>query len=135
MLFCTTSRKSRLNVLILPRRVVSNFEQTMSAAPTHPSKIIIKATPYPKHVGAKGRGVMHDAKGYRSNGSDCLMAAQDACRPGNRGIHLSMAASWLALARESEAMDRLLASWEAAKPVKNECVLGLASDPFVSGNR
>jgi len=33
--------KSRLNVLILPTRVVSNFEQTRSAAATHPSKIII----------------------------------------------------------------------------------------------
>jgi hypothetical protein len=78
---------------------------------------------------------MHDAKRYRSNAADYLMAAQDACRPGNRGIHLSMAASWLALARQDEAMDDLLASWEAAKPIKNDCVLGLASDPFVSRNR
>jgi len=78
---------------------------------------------------------MHDSKRYRSNAADCLMAAQDACRPGNRGIYLSMAASWLSLARQHEAMDHLLASWEAAKPIKNEWVLGLISDPFVSTNR
>jgi hypothetical protein len=78
---------------------------------------------------------MRDSKRYRSNAADCLMAAQDACRPGWRGIHLSMAASWLSLARQSEAMDHLLASWQAAKPIKNDCVLGLASDPFVSTNR
>ena len=78
---------------------------------------------------------MHDSKSDRSDASDCLMAAQDACRPGNRGIHLSMAASWLSLARQNEEMDRLLASWEAEKPLKNDCVLGLASAPFVSGNR
>jgi hypothetical protein len=78
---------------------------------------------------------MHDSKRYRSNAANCLMAAQDACRPGTRGIHLSMAASWLSLARQNEAMDHLLAIWEAAKPIKNDCVLGLASDPFVSRNR
>jgi hypothetical protein len=78
---------------------------------------------------------MHDSKRYRSNSADCLMAAQDACQPGNRGIHLSMAASWLSLARQDETMDDLLASWEATKPIKNDSVLGLVSDPFVSGNR
>jgi hypothetical protein len=31
---------------------------------------------------------MHDSKRYRSSAAGCLMAAQDACRPGNRGIHL-----------------------------------------------
>jgi hypothetical protein len=46
-----------------------------------------------------------------------------------------MAASWLSLARQDEAMDHLLASWEAAKPIKNDCVLGLASDPFVARDR
>jgi hypothetical protein len=58
---------------------------------------------------------MHDSKSDHSIASDCLMVAQDACRPGNRGIHLSMAASWLSLARQNDAMDRLLARWEAAK--------------------
>ena len=57
---------------------------------------------------------MHDSKRYRSNAADCLIAAQDACQPGNRGIRLSMAISWLSLARQDEAMDDLLASWDTA---------------------
>ena len=59
---------------------------------------------------------MHDPKRYRSSAADCLTAARDACRPGNRGIHLSMAASWLSLARQDEAMDDLLAKWETSNP-------------------
>ena len=67
---------------------------------------------------------MYDLKRYRSNAADCLMAAQDACQPGSRGIRLSMAVSWLSLARQDEAMDDLIATWEASKPIKNDCVLG-----------
>ena len=80
-------------------------------------------------------GAMNDLKRYRSNAADCLMAAQDACQPGSRGIRLSMAVSWLSLARQDEAMDDLLAIWEASKPIKNDCVLGLISKPFVSESR
>jgi hypothetical protein len=78
---------------------------------------------------------MNDSRSYRSNAADCLSAVAHACRPGNRGIHLSVAISWLGLARQNEAVGGLLASWEAAKSVKNDCVLGTVSDPFVSGNR
>jgi hypothetical protein len=80
-------------------------------------------------------GAMNDSKRYRSNAADCLMAAQDACQPGSRGIHLSMAVSWLSLARQHEAVDDLLAIWEASKPIENDCILGLVSKPFVSENR
>lgn len=78
---------------------------------------------------------MNDSKRYRSNAADCLMAAHDAGQPGSRGIHFSVATSWLLLARQDEAMDDLLASWEVAKPIKSDCILGLVGDPFVSGNR
>ena len=78
-------------------------------------------------------GAMYDSKRYRSNAADCLMAAQDAS--GSRGVRLSMAVSWLSLARQDEAMDDLLAIWEASTPIKNDCVLGLISKPFVSENR
>jgi hypothetical protein len=71
---------------------------------------------------------MNDSRSYRSNAADCLSAAH-ACRTGNRGIHLSMAISWLSLARQNEARGDLLASWEAAKSVKTDCVLGTVSDP------
>jgi hypothetical protein len=40
------------------------------------------------------------------------LAAQEACQPYHRKIHLSMAASWLSLARRDEAIDNLLASWD-----------------------
>jgi hypothetical protein len=54
-----------------------------------------------------------------------LLAAQEACQPYYRKLHLSMAASWLSLVRQDEAIDNLLASWD------------LVPDPqtFVSGNR
>jgi hypothetical protein len=78
---------------------------------------------------------MNDSKHYRSNAAGCLKAAYDACQPGRRGLHLSMAISWLSLARRDQAMDDLLASWEAGKPIENDCVLGLVTKPFVSENR
>ena len=72
---------------------------------------------------------MHDSKRYRSNAADCLMAAQDACRLGNRGIYLSMAASWLSLARQHEAMDHLLASWEGPRFDPGSSSSALSSRP------
>jgi hypothetical protein len=49
----------------------------------------------------------------------CLLAAQEACQPYYRKLHLSMADSWLSLARRDEAMDNPFASWDTAEPVKN----------------
>jgi hypothetical protein len=54
-----------------------------------------------------------------------------------RKLRLSMANSWLSLARQDEAMDNLLASWDTAAPVKADG-LGLGSrfhQTFASGNR
>jgi hypothetical protein len=71
-------------------------------------------------------GAMHDSQRYRDRAAECLLAAQEACQPYYRKLHLSMAASWLSLARQGEAIDNLLAtSWN------------LVPDPqtFVSGNR
>jgi hypothetical protein len=59
---------------------------------------------------------MHDARRYRVNAAECVLAAQEARLPYYR--KLSMAASWLSLARQDEAMDNLLASWEEAEPEK-----------------
>jgi hypothetical protein len=61
---------------------------------------------------------MHDSQRYRYNAAECLLAAQEACPPYYRRLRLSMAASWLSLARQDEAMDNLLASWDTAEPVK-----------------
>ena len=70
-------------------------------------------------------GAMHDSQRYRDSAAECLLAAEEACQPYYRKLHLSMAASWLSLARRDEAIDNLLASWD------------LVPDPqtFVSVNR
>jgi hypothetical protein len=61
---------------------------------------------------------MHDSRRYRHNAAECVLAAQQACQPCYRKLRLSMAASWLSLARQDEAMDNLLASWDTAEPAK-----------------
>ena len=53
---------------------------------------------------------MHDSRRYRDSAAECLLAAQEACQPCYRKLRLSMAVSWLSLARQDEAMDDLLAS-------------------------
>jgi hypothetical protein len=79
---------------------------------------------------------MHDSQRYRYNAAQCLLAAQGACQPYYRKLRLSMADSWLSLARQDEAMDNLLASWDTAAPVETDG-LGLSSrsQTFVSENR
>jgi hypothetical protein len=63
---------------------------------------------------------MHDSPSYRDSAAKCLSAAQQACEPYYRSLHLSMAVSWLSLARRDEATDNLLASWDTAEPVKTD---------------
>jgi hypothetical protein len=63
---------------------------------------------------------MHDSRRYRDNAAECLLAAQEACQPYYRKLRLSMADSWLSLARRYEAMDNLLASRDTAEPVKTD---------------
>ena len=58
---------------------------------------------------------MHDARRYRDNAAECLLAAQDAREPCHRQIRLSMATAWLSLARRDEAMDNFLASWDTVE--------------------
>jgi hypothetical protein len=50
---------------------------------------------------------MHDSGHYRDSAADCLLAAQEASQPQSRKLHLSMAISWLSLARKYEAIERL----------------------------
>ena len=63
---------------------------------------------------------MHDAERYRCNAAECLLAAQEEGRFCYRKLRLLMAASWLSLARQDEAMDNLLASWATAERVKTD---------------
>jgi hypothetical protein len=53
---------------------------------------------------------MHDSQRYRDSAAECLLAAEEACQPYYRKLHLSMAASWLSLARQDEEIDNLFAS-------------------------
>jgi hypothetical protein len=62
-------------------------------------------------------GVMHDSPRYRDMAAKCLRAAQETCEPHYRKLQLSMAVSWLSLARQDEAMDDLLVGWDMAGPV------------------
>ena len=63
---------------------------------------------------------MHDAQRYRYSAQECLMAmaAKEASEPCYRKLRLSMASSWLSLARQEEAMDDALVSWDSTESVK-----------------
>jgi hypothetical protein len=60
---------------------------------------------------------MHDSRRYRDNAAECLLAAQDACQPYYRKLRLSMAVSWLSLARQDEAIDNELGIVPSHPPV------------------
>jgi hypothetical protein len=55
---------------------------------------------------------MQNSGRCRSNAAECLLAAQEASQPYYRRLHLSMAVSWLSLARQYEARANPLASWD-----------------------
>jgi hypothetical protein len=55
---------------------------------------------------------MQNSERCRSNAAECLLAAQEAYQPYYRKLHLSMAVSWLSLARQYEARVNPLASWD-----------------------
>jgi hypothetical protein len=63
---------------------------------------------------------MHDSRRYRDSAAECLLAAQEACQPYYRKLRLSMAVSWLSLARQDEAIDSVLANRDATKPIKTD---------------
>jgi hypothetical protein len=50
---------------------------------------------------------MYASQSYRDCAAECLLAAQEAFQPHRRKFHLSMAISWLSLARQNEAIERL----------------------------
>jgi hypothetical protein len=74
---------------------------------------------------------MHDSRRYRSNASECLLASYEARQPCYGKLNFSMAALWLALAGQDEAIDNLFASWDIAEPVKTDGFVLLS--PAASG--
>jgi hypothetical protein len=55
---------------------------------------------------------MHESQPCRYSAAKCLLAAKEASQPCRRKLRLSMACSWLSLARQDEAMDNLLVGRE-----------------------
>jgi hypothetical protein len=58
---------------------------------------------------------MSESQRYRDNAADCLSAAQETRAPFKRKIRLSMAVSWLSLARHVEETEEKLASTPSSK--------------------
>jgi len=58
---------------------------------------------------------MRDSRRYRDSAAECLLNAQEAYQPYYRKLKLSIAAPWLSLARQDEAIDNLLADLDMAK--------------------
>ena len=60
---------------------------------------------------------MHASQSYRDCAAECLLAAQEAL-PHRRKLHLSMAISWLSLARQYEAIEHLFQGTGEAALIK-----------------
>jgi hypothetical protein len=60
---------------------------------------------------------MRDSQRCRYNAAECLLAAK-SCQDDYAGLLVSIAAFWQALARHDEAVEKLLANWEAALPAR-----------------
>src|SRR5271154_2715694 len=87
---------------MIGRSNLTSFAQTPAATErTLPSSHHLKAAPRRKSV--RWKGAMDDARRYRVNAADCLLAAK-SCQPGHRGIILSVSACWHSLAIEEEAI-------------------------------
>jgi hypothetical protein len=61
---------------------------------------------------------MRDSQRYRYSAQECLLAAKETSQPYYRKLRLSMASSWLSLARQEEFMDNLLMNSETTESVK-----------------
>jgi len=60
---------------------------------------------------------MNDARRYRVNAAECLLAAK-TCEPFYRSGILAISAAWYALAIQDEEIGRLLAKWNEPAPVQ-----------------
>jgi hypothetical protein len=70
-----------------------------------------------------------DSQHCRASAAKCLLAFQDASQPYYRNLFLSMAASWLSLAHQDEALDNPVR--DMAKPIMKPANTGTeTSRPF-----
>ena len=72
----------------------------------------------------KGYGVMLKSQRYRDYATDCVLSALQASEPHCRQLHLSLAASWVELANQDEAVSKLLSSWGVTAPTEATLVSG-----------
>jgi hypothetical protein len=85
-----------------------------------PDQATIQGDHLTRSTSGRMEGFMHDSQRYRDMAAKCLRAVQETYQPHYRKLQLSMAVSWHSLARQDEAMDDLLASWDMAGPVEPE---------------
>jgi hypothetical protein len=79
---------------------------------------------------------MHDAERYRHNAAECQLAAHAARQPHHSKLNFSIGALWLALARQDEVINDLLASWGSAESTKNnDLVLSPPTPPALLPQR
>ena len=77
---------------------------------------------------------MNDARRYRMNAAECLLAAK-TCEPSYRSVLLTTSAAWYALAIEVEEIDRLLAKWSEPAPVQVPATAEISAFPISAGTR
>jgi hypothetical protein len=58
---------------------------------------------------------MRGSQRFRYSATECLLAAKKASQPYYRKLRLSMAASWLSLARQDETRDNLFGSLDTGE--------------------
>jgi hypothetical protein len=75
---------------------------------------------------------MHDSQRYRSNALECLLASYEARQPCYGRLNFSMAAVWLALASQDEAIDNLLACWGIAESIGTDGIVRLPRGPHTA---
>jgi hypothetical protein len=118
---------------------VINFAQTPVGYRVHPSESIhhLKVSPR-RNTSGRMEATVHDSERYRSNAADCLSEAHER-QPSHRNLNLFAAAAWLSLARQDEAMESVIASWNTPKvpeprmaPFIFQGVLGCFGQPFLA---
>jgi hypothetical protein len=84
---------------------------------------IFKGDSMPKTHRGRMEEAMHDSERYRDSAAECLLASQEASQLYYRQLFLSMAASWLSLAHQDEAIDNLLARWNTDEAIKTDGIV------------
>jgi hypothetical protein len=80
-----------------------------------------------------GDGIMFTSQTYRDNAAQCLSAAAATRDPYYHKLQLSIAATWILLARQGETTATMLAGWRAVEPVTTEVLAASLADAAGAG--